>query len=367
MRIYLITQAGTSISLDVNTSDTVDKVKQEISRENLVYLYPHEIDLIFDGMQLEDKNTLDDYSIQKDCSLMLFRRTPDTIYNGTNNKEIVPLKPLTLATRYIKNTNVPGAKIYDKNPGGTSYAYAAVCAYINTIMRIYNSKRPPTFDECFPIALYNGENGGRSDEAIRRLEEKFQYGVMYKSLKTKKIPVRDALVVSVIVDICTSEDGWQSIANGSFFEKPADIRIPSDIWRSSLVEGYDLEKDCAICKNLWCGDTASPSFDFWSYAAHDVRITSVYFTLASINGKTKETYTERIQEEESVLEGKKIKCAWMDELTAMYTSKYLCEFHPNHESYLKYYGYDVDQWINIYLKQRNEPKQEENGSYCNIH
>ena len=52
MRIYLITQAGTSISLDVNTSDTVDKVKQEISRENLVYLYPHEIDLIFDGMQL---------------------------------------------------------------------------------------------------------------------------------------------------------------------------------------------------------------------------------------------------------------------------------------------------------------------------
>lgn len=42
-----------------------------------------------------------------------------------------------LSTRYIRNTNVTG--VYQQR-GGTYYVYAACNAYLNTVMRKYDTK-----------------------------------------------------------------------------------------------------------------------------------------------------------------------------------------------------------------------------------
>ena len=50
-------------------------------------------------------------------------------------KNLLPKGPLT--SRYIRNTNVTG--VYQQR-GGTCYAYASCSAYLNTAMRMRNSK-----------------------------------------------------------------------------------------------------------------------------------------------------------------------------------------------------------------------------------
>ena len=87
------------------------------------------------------------------------------------------------------------------------------------------------------------------------------------------------MVNSSIVCFSTSEKGWNQVKNGEFLGFPSGLASGS---HASLVEGYDLEKDCYICKNSWGGKTAKPRFDFTESAAHNCRFIRVYFTPKSI-------------------------------------------------------------------------------------
>ncbi|KAG1670872.1 hypothetical protein FOA52_000374 [Chlamydomonas sp. UWO 241] len=72
MDIHVKALTGSTLTLTVASSDTVEDVKMQV--EDLTGVPPDLQRLIFGGKQLEDEWTLQDYNIQKEAVLILVLR-----------------------------------------------------------------------------------------------------------------------------------------------------------------------------------------------------------------------------------------------------------------------------------------------------
>jgi hypothetical protein len=122
----------------------------------------------------------------------------------------------------------------------------------------------------------------------------------------------------------TNPAGWDAVSAGALVTRPGGEVDPT--WHAFLVDTYDFLSDSFVASNSWGRESGSGGqVRFRFEALHSFVITKVFFTVASIAGKTKWPYREVIQRVPGTLHGVAIDCARVNRAAALYSSDWVCD------------------------------------------